>query len=71
MLDAFGLCSLCDKDGVGQINGCSFCLDHIDDGFRLIMRSLALLHGMDAEKAEDVGVRLLDDVHRRRWPLGE
>jgi hypothetical protein len=64
-------CSICDNEAVVRINDAWFCGDHIDEGFRIISRTIAILQGVpdeELDEVEDRMVGLLDDVQKRWHP---
>ena len=65
-------CSLCADPGLVRINDSWFCLAHVDDGFRLLARGLAILRGVDPDKVETAAVEMVEEVlHRMRETLTE
>lgn len=38
-------CSLCDNEGIVTIQNAWFCVDHIDDGMRIISKVLRVFRG--------------------------
>jgi hypothetical protein len=57
-----GQCELCETPGIVSVNGSWFCLDHIDDGFRLTLRGLAAVHGADPDRTEAIGTEMLHEL---------
>jgi hypothetical protein len=58
-------CALCEAPGFIILNGTALCPDHLDDGFALTMRGLAVEVGCDPDMAERVGGEMLDELRER------
>lgn len=57
-----GTCQLCDEPGIVSINGAWYCVPHCDDGFRAVVRGLAIERGADVDKTEALGVEMLTQL---------
>jgi hypothetical protein len=60
---------MCDNDAIVRINDAWFCGDHVDEGFRIIGRTLAIFKGVPEEELDDVEERMagLLDKAREQW----
>lgn len=53
-------CAVCGVLAVVWINGVGYCIGHVDDGFALAFRGIAILRGLNPDDVEQAGRRALE-----------
>jgi 2-methylcitrate dehydratase PrpD len=54
------VCCICEADGVAEILGGWYCIDHVEEGFIAVALYLAHLRGWDVDDTQHAIVEWLD-----------